>query len=81
MKPIRPRQTSLDLNLLTTEETARLLGVTAGSLEHWRTGSHPVGPDFIKIVGRIWYSMQDLRRYVNSRRVRIAQPTKGNPRA
>jgi len=90
--PIRPRQTRLpDLHnpigpvqgehLLTTAEAAKFLAIPPATLRFWRVRSYRAGPDFIKVERSVRYTRQDLLSYVSRKRVRIAQPTKGNPRA
>lgn len=59
-------QRCLHTEYLDTISTARLLGLSARTLEKWRvTGG---GPPYIRLGRRVVYSVEDLRAYVESRR-------------
>ena len=47
-----------------TPEAARLVGATPATLRNWRKGG--VGPRYLKVVGRYWYWVSDLRDFINS---------------
>jgi excisionase family DNA binding protein len=61
-----PSHLSFDNRLLSTEEAARVLGVSKRTMEDWRLiGS---GPVFRKLGNRlVRYAQADLRRYVDVR--------------
>lgn len=44
---------------------AKVIGVSEGTLKNWRNAE--TGPDYFK-AGRIWYSLLDLLRWIESRR-------------
>ncbi|RAO75791.1 helix-turn-helix domain-containing protein [Dyella jiangningensis] len=44
---------------------ATIIGVSVGTLRNWRNAE--MGPDYFK-AGRIWYSIVDLLRWIESRR-------------
>jgi hypothetical protein len=54
--------------LLTPEQTADLLGVTAGTLSVWRS-VHRYPLIYIKVGGRVMYRPQDVNRFISSRAV------------
>jgi excisionase family DNA binding protein len=49
----------------TTTEAADLLGLSASTLEKWR--SERKGPAYFKIGGKIFYRVEDLEQYQTSR--------------
>ena len=54
--------------LLTPEETARLLGVTPGTLSIWRCSRrYPLA--FVKVGGRVRYKLSDVEKFVERRTV------------
>ena len=50
--------------LLTTQEVAKLLGVTVGTIENWRWNG--LGPAYVKFGKAIRYQRQALREYVTA---------------
>jgi thiamine monophosphate synthase len=44
---------------------AAVIGVSVGTLKNWRNAE--MGPDYFK-AGRIWYSLVDVLRWIESRR-------------
>jgi len=61
--------TSSKARLLTTDEAAELLGVSAGTLAVWRCVSRYPLP-YIKIGHNVRYDEADLLAWVESRKVR-----------
>lgn len=46
-----------------TKETARMLGLSPGTLANWRTtGKH--GPDWVRACGRIMYRLSDINEWL-----------------
>jgi excisionase family DNA binding protein len=58
--------------LLTTEEAARFLGVTAGTLAVWRCLRRYALP-FVKVGRIVKYDEADLREWIESRKVHQAE--------
>ena len=57
-----------DRPLLTTQETAKVLGTTAGTLNVWRcTKRYALA--YVKIGSRVRYRRQDIVDFINARRV------------
>lgn len=56
-------------SLLRPGEAAEFLRVAVATLKDWRGRLHGIGPSFIRVGGRVRYSLRDLRRYVKSRTV------------
>jgi hypothetical protein len=48
--------------LLSPKETAKILGRPESTLRYWR--SMGVGPDWIKLEGRVHYDAEDLVEYI-----------------
>jgi hypothetical protein len=55
--------------LLRTHEAAEFLAVAVDTLKRWRRRLHRSGPPFIRVGGRVRYSLWDLRRYLKNRTV------------
>lgn len=62
-RPIRWQDVS-KLDLLTEEEAAHLLRMTANELEFLRLQEPPAGPPFIKFGGFIRYRVDALREWI-----------------
>ncbi len=60
----------IEPSLLTPRAAAGLLAVSPDTLKFWRTRSHRGGPDFIRVGGRIRYSLRDLCRWLEEQTVR-----------
>jgi hypothetical protein len=60
----------MTLDLVTTEELARLLRRDPSTLRRWRT-AHPVqGPPFLRLSsGVVMYDMVDVRQWLSRHRV------------
>lgn len=59
---------AIESGLLTTQEAAQFLGVTAGTLEVWRcTRRYPLA--WVKVGSKVRYRLCDLQAFVQSRRV------------
>ena len=57
-------------HLLTQSETAQILGVTKGTLAVWRcTKRYQLS--FIKIGRKVRYTLEDIEKFINKRRVII----------
>jgi hypothetical protein len=57
---------STSSSLLTPEQAAGILGVTAGTLNVWRaTRRYPLA--FVKVGRKVMYRIQDLENFVESR--------------
>ena len=55
--------------LLTTPETARLLGVAVGTLNNWR--SRREGPQYLKLGGKsVRYAIEDIAEWLKKRKVK-----------
>ena len=63
-----------DFDLLTTEEAARLLGLSPSTLEIWRCTRRYHIP-FIKVWHRVCYRRSDLLAWLQTRRVEAGSPT------
>jgi hypothetical protein len=46
--------------LLNTGDAAAYLGISRGTLEHWRTESPPKGPAYIRLGFQVRYRTADL---------------------
>lgn len=55
--------------LLTTEQTADYIGLTARTLETWRTKLHHKGPAFIRLGSRVRYRLCDVDQWLEAQRV------------
>jgi excisionase family DNA binding protein len=64
--------TSVKPHLLTTDEAAEFLGVTAGTLAVWRCVARYPLP-YIKIGKNVRYDESDLLRWMESRKVHQAE--------
>lgn len=51
-----------DLDLITEDELAEMLGVKASTLYSWRTDE--IGPDWVKLVKGIYYRRQDVKDWI-----------------
>jgi excisionase family DNA binding protein len=66
----RPRGAPVVAKLLTTEETAEILGVSVRTLEDWR--SDGTGPDYVPLGRRtVRYRPQAIDRWLDTRERRI----------
>ena len=55
--------------LLTTNETARLMGIQPNTLAKWRTGKGGLGPRFVLIGRAIRYRRSDIQNFFDDRTV------------
>jgi predicted DNA-binding transcriptional regulator AlpA len=46
--------------LLNTGDAAAYLGISRGTLEHWRTESPPKGPPYVRLGFQVRYRTADL---------------------
>lgn len=67
------------LELLNTSDAADYLGISRGTLEHWRTESPPRGPAFIRLGYQIRYRVTDLHQWIDSNVVTPAEGLKDAP--
>lgn len=56
------------MKLINPEETSKILGVSVGTLNRWRSTDKKDLP-FIKIGGRVMYSVDDIEKWVIKQRV------------
>ena len=63
-------------SLLTDEDAARILNVSAGTLRNWRHLSK--GPPVVLVGAAVRYSPEHLRQYIEAR-TRQAGPVAGRP--
>ena len=54
------------LELLNTSDAADYLGVSRGTLEHWRTENPPKGPPFVRLGFQVRYRLTDLHQWIES---------------
>ncbi len=52
----------LENKLLTTDEAAKYIGYSTGTLENWRATK--IGPPFHKPFGKVFYYQEDLDKWV-----------------
>lgn len=57
-------------HLLTTDQAAELLAVSAETMKWWRGPKVRRGPPFIRVEGRIRYRLPDLEKYLDEKTVR-----------
>lgn len=57
-----------DLRVL-PDVAARMIGVSEGTMRNWRNAD--AGPDYYRI-GRVWYRLVDILRWIESHRSTIA---------
>lgn len=70
------KQETKQLELLTTEQAAMILGTRPGTLAMWRvTGD---GPKFIKIGRKVRYLEADISQWLESRRFDSTAAAQGN---
>lgn len=65
--------------LLTTHEAAWFLRVSPATLKYWRVRGRRAGPNFIRLGGRVRYSLKHLRCYISERTVRVARRRRAGP--
>jgi hypothetical protein len=56
--------------LLAVQDVARLLSVAPSTMHWWRCRRHLAGPSFVKVEGRVRYSLEAVRDFIASRTVR-----------
>jgi len=56
----------MNINLLNTKETAKLLRVKEGTLRMWRSVKRYNLP-YIKIGGKVFYRMEDIQAFIDNR--------------
>lgn len=57
------------MQLLTTTETAAILGLSPRTLDNWRNGDPPYrGPAFLHVGSRVRYRLIDVEAYLESQR-------------
>jgi hypothetical protein len=61
----------VDFGFVLPREAARVLGVCESTLQRWRTQSE--GPAFVRIGGRVRYSLPMLHQYVQANTCQIGQ--------
>lgn len=52
------------LTRVLTPEAARIVKTTPTTMRNWRKAG--VGPRYLKIVGRYWYRISDLREFIDA---------------
>jgi hypothetical protein len=57
------------INYLTTEQAAEYIGSTPHALSSWRRGNQNKGPAYIRLGGKVFYTAEDLDKWVQSCRV------------
>lgn len=62
------------LELLNTGDAADYLGVSRGTLEHWRTESPPKGPPFVRLGFQVRYRVADLHQWIENS---VVTPSEG----
>lgn len=55
--------------IMTDKQAAKFLGVGLQTLRNWRCRRQ--GPDYIKMGRAVRYSVRDLLRYLESRKIRV----------
>ncbi|HEC32598.1 MAG TPA: DNA-binding protein [Deltaproteobacteria bacterium] len=55
--------------MLNDREAARFLGLAPQTLRNWR--SQGKGPSYVKIGNAVRYRMEDLEKYIQSRRINL----------
>jgi excisionase family DNA binding protein len=50
--------------LLNTGDAAAYLGISRGTLEHWRTESPPKGPPYVRLGFQVRYRAADLAAWI-----------------
>ena len=61
-------------HLLTTVETAQILGLSPRTLENWRNGDPPHrGPAFLYVGSRVRYRLLGVEAYLDSQARRAAR--------
>jgi len=66
------KETRLRLGLLTDEELAVTLKVTANTLETWR--GQGKGPAWVKLGKQVFYRLTDVRKWIDSSTVERTAP-------
>jgi len=64
----------MDTEFLTTDQTAKLLGVKVDTLAHWRVRRR--GPKFLRLEGRVVYPSRELGQYIRARLVGSGSPSR-----
>jgi len=54
--------------LLTPEQVSKILGITIGTLQIWRTTGRYNFP-FVKIGSRVMYREEDIQKFINDRTI------------
>lgn len=54
------------MNMIDTEEAAKILGYSPGTLENWRQESPYRGPKYHKPAGKVFYLKEDLYEWLLS---------------
>jgi hypothetical protein len=65
--------------LLTPQETSQETAIEPTTLAKWR--SLKKGPDYIKVGGKVMYTREAIRRFLEARTVRVSEPQEPAGRA
>lgn len=60
--------------LLNTGDAANFLGISRGTLEHWRTHTPPKGPAYVRLGHQVRYRTADLATWIEAN---VVLPSKG----
>jgi predicted DNA-binding transcriptional regulator AlpA len=55
--------------LLNTSDAAAYLGISRGTLEHWRTETPPRGPNHVRLGFQVRYRPEDLDRWLSDQTI------------
>ena len=65
----------MELDLLSPEEAAEMLGLSPGTLANWRYSG--TGPAYYKLGRKVFYSRKDIKKWLRSCGVRTADYQNG----
>ena len=55
--------------LLNSSDAAAYLGISRGTLEHWRTERPMKGPNYVRLGYQVRYGLADLENWLDQQRV------------